>query len=91
MRLGYEAYHKLVRNLSDRVEDSDIDDFTHISSLPYVDGITLDNRMRGYIAQVDASIGTAHSRRVYRNLDEIEAALDSISSKAATVAAVTGS
>ena len=73
LRLGYEVFHKLVRNLTDSGENSDIPDFAHISCLPYVDAITLDNRMRGYVAQVDKSIGTNYSKNIYRNLDEIEA------------------
>lgn len=74
-RLGYEVFHKLLKNLMDSGEDSDIPDFAHISCTPYVDAITLDNRMRGYVAQVDQSIGTNFSEKAYRNVDEIEALL----------------
>ena len=71
-RLGYEVYHKILRNLTDTSEESDIPDFAHVSCAPYCDAITLDSRMRGYIAQVDQSIGTHYSKKVYRNVDEIE-------------------
>jgi hypothetical protein len=72
LRLGYEVFHKILRNLTDIAKDSDIPDFAHISCVPYVDAITLDKRMRGYVAQVDQSIGTNHSQHIYRNLREIE-------------------
>lgn len=74
-RLGYEMYHKILRNLTDSSEESDIPDFAHVSCVPYCDAITLDNRIRGYIAQVDHSIGTEYSKKVYRNVDDIEALL----------------
>jgi hypothetical protein len=74
-RLGYEVFHKLLKNLMDVGEKSDIPDFAHISCIPYVDAITLDNRMRGYVAQVDQSVGTNFSEEVYRKVDEIEALL----------------
>lgn len=75
LRLGYEVFHKLLRNLTDSGENSDIPDFAHISCVPYVDAITLDNRMRGYVAQVDQSIGTNYSQKAYRNVEEIQALL----------------
>lgn len=75
LRLGYEVFHKLLRNLTDSGENSDISDFAHISCVPYVDAITLDNRMRGYVAQVDRSIGTNYLQKAYRNVEEIEVLL----------------
>lgn len=74
-RLEYEVYHKVLRNLADGGEDSDIPDFSHISCVPYCDAITLDRRMRGYVAQVDLSIGTQFAAKIYRNVDEVEALL----------------
>jgi len=74
-RLGYEVFHKLLRNLTDSGESSDIPDFAHISCVPYVDMITLDNRMRGYVAQVDQSIGANFSHHVFANVSQIEASL----------------
>lgn len=76
VRLGYEVFHKILRNLTDLGHESDIPDFAHLSCVPYCDAITLDNRMRGYIAQVDHSIQTDHSRKVFRNVDEIEELLE---------------
>lgn len=73
VRLGYEVFHKLLKNITDKGENSDIPDFVHVSCVPYVYAITLDNRMRGYVAQADRSLGTDYSKKVYRNLEEIEA------------------
>lgn len=77
LRLGYEVFHKILKNVTDKGEDSDIPDFIHISCLPYVDIMTLDNRMRGYIAQVDESLGINYSAKLYKNIEEIQAFLDS--------------
>jgi hypothetical protein len=41
LKLVYEVFHKIVRNLTDRIPDSDIPDFSHISCISYVDAITL--------------------------------------------------
>lgn len=62
-----------LRNLTDGSKESDIPDFAHVSYVPYCDAITPDNRIRGYIAQVDHSIGTEYSKKVCRNVDDIEA------------------
>lgn len=72
IRLGYEVFHKLLKNLTDGGEKSDIPDFAHIDCIPYVDAITLDSRMRGYVAQSDQSLGTSYSKKVYRNIAEID-------------------
>lgn len=71
-RLGYEVFHKLLKNVTDSGELSDISDFAHVNCVPYVDTITLDNRMRGYVTQSDQSLGTFYSNKVYRNVDDIE-------------------
>jgi hypothetical protein len=76
VRLGYEVFHKILRNLTDSGKESDIPDFAHLSCVPYCDAITLDNRMRGYVAQVDHSIQTDHSRKIFRNIDDVDAMLE---------------
>jgi len=75
-RLGYEVFHKLQRNLNDKGEHSDIPDFSHISCIPYVDAITLDNRMRGYLAQVDQNIGFKYTNKIRHNIHGIVALHD---------------
>ncbi len=37
-RLGYELWHKMVNNITDIPDDSDLEDFHNIGSLPYVLG-----------------------------------------------------
>jgi hypothetical protein len=54
---GYELYHEILRNATDRAGGSDLGDLTHAGCLPHVDGMTLDRRMRNYVAQADRSLG----------------------------------
>jgi len=75
LRLGYEVFHKITRNLTDGGENSDIPDFTHIDNIPYVDAITLDRRMRGYVQQVDLSIVTNYSQKVFNDIHDIQASI----------------
>lgn len=56
-RLVYEVYHKILKNVQDVPEESDLEDFQHISCIPYVDAITLDRRMRGYVSQAARGLG----------------------------------
>lgn len=70
IRLGYEVFHKVVKNITDKTESGDIPDFSHISCLPYVDFITLDRRMRGYVDQASKSIGVPYTNKVCRNYSE---------------------
>lgn len=74
-RLGYEVFHKLLKNVTDAANASDIPDFAHVDCIPYIDLITLDNRMRGYVAQADNSLGTNYSKQVYKGIKEIEQSL----------------
>lgn len=64
-----------MRNLTDTGQESDIPDFAHVSCVPYCEAVTLDNRMRNYVAQVDQSIKTDYSSRVFRNIRDIEGLL----------------
>jgi hypothetical protein len=77
LRLGYEVYHKILRNVGDPGEDSDIPDFSHVDCAPYVDLITLDRRIRGYVRQVDDSIGTCYTQKIRRGIEDIKQTLDS--------------
>lgn len=71
VRLGYEVFHKILRNLTDGGEMSDIPDLANVNCIPYVDAATLDNRMRGYIGQADHNIGTSYAMNLYKNINEI--------------------
>jgi hypothetical protein len=70
VRLGYEVWHKMVRNITDIPHDSDLEDFQHISCLPYVHLMTLDRRMQGYVCQVSKDISVDYSKKIFRNTKE---------------------
>ena len=72
LRLSYQVYHQMLCNLTDNCSSSDFGDFAHISCVPYVGAITLDNRMREYIRQIDSRIATKWGERVHRNLAAID-------------------
>jgi hypothetical protein len=71
IRLGYELWHKIVRNVGDQPIGSDLEDFHHIDCLPYVDAITLDKRMRGYVSQVSFSMKVDYSEKTFGNLKTV--------------------
>lgn len=71
IRLGYEVFHKIVKNITDKTDTGDIPDFSHVSCIPYVDLITLDKRMRGYVEQAAKSLNLSYADRLcvdYNNL-----------------------
>ena len=76
IRIGYEVWHKMVRNVADEPEDSDMEDFQHIGCLPYVDLMTLDRRMCGYVSQAAATLTLNYSEKVYRNSEQLFNRLD---------------
>jgi hypothetical protein len=70
-RLGYELWHKMVKNITDIPDDSDLEDFQNIAALPYVDVMTLDRRMHGYICQVSKDLSVDYHKKIFRNTKEI--------------------
>lgn len=72
-RLGFEVYHRLLRNIEDIPANGDLADFFHIECVPYVDLITLDSRMRNYVRQAYRATGAAFDGRVCANVGEITA------------------
>jgi hypothetical protein len=71
IRLGYEVWHKIVKNKTDPLEDSDMEDYQHLTCLPYVDLITLDRRMHGYVSQASASLGLDYRDRVFKSTRDL--------------------
>lgn len=67
IRLNYNIFHKIVKNIGDIPKESDINDFTHIDCIPYVDMVTIDNRMYNYIAQVRKGIDIKIGVSLYNN------------------------
>ena len=53
--LAMKFGHKMLRNVRDIPRNSDLQDFGYIGCLPYVDVMTLDRRMHGYVTQVSKS------------------------------------
>jgi hypothetical protein len=71
VRLGYEVWHKLVRNKEDSLEDSDMEDYQHLTSLPYIDLMTLDRRMCAYVEQAGAGLRLGYGKRVFRSAEAL--------------------
>jgi hypothetical protein len=71
VRLGYEVWHKLVKNKADALEESDMEDYQHITCLPYVDVMSLDRRMCGYVEQSGASLRLDYTKRVFRSAQDV--------------------
>ena len=75
LRLGYEVFHKIVRNVTDSGEKSDIPDFAHVDCIPYIDAITLDRRMRGYVEQANHSMSTAYSQKIFSDVNSVQTSI----------------
>jgi len=71
IRLGYEVWHKIVKNKTDPLEDSDMEDYQHLTCLPYVDFMTLDRRMHGYVSQASASVSLDHRDRIFKSIQNL--------------------
>lgn len=71
IRLGYELWHKMVRNITDIPRDSDLEDYGHIGYLPYVDLMTLDRRMSDYVCQVSKGLSIDYNKKIFRNADDL--------------------
>lgn len=71
LRLDYEVYHQICRNITDPGYLQDFEDFGHVRCIPYVDAATLDRRMAAYVQQVTKGWSNDHGRRVHRDLADI--------------------
>lgn len=70
-RLGYEVWHKMMKNVQDEPTPSDMEDFCHLECLPYVDFMTLDNRMRGYVSQACQATQINYVEKLFKDSAEI--------------------
>ncbi len=82
VRLGYELVHEIRRNVTDRVEDSDIADFVHAKNVPYIDLMSLDRRMRNYVTQVSRRLGLGFENRLVPNVHDAVTTLRQASNSA---------
>ena len=71
IRLGYEVWHKIVKNKTDPLEDSDMEDYQHLTCLPYVDFMTLDRRMHSYVSQASASVSLDYRVRIFTSAQDM--------------------
>lgn len=71
IRIGYELFHKITKNVDDLPNHSDLGDIHNINCLPYVDAMTVDRRMHGYISQVGTDLKMDFSKKVFRNIMEL--------------------
>jgi len=71
VRLGYEVFHHLRRNIGDRPKASDFGDFGHVRCLPYVDLMTLDRRMADYVRRCGQGWERSPSTKVRHDLASV--------------------
>ena len=71
LRLGYEVFHKMIKNMGDETTPSDMEDLSHIDCLPYVDFLTLDKRMCSYVIQACKTMQSNHVGKLCNNSKEI--------------------
>ena len=76
LRLNHEVYRRLMRNYADVPEVGDFVDLNFIFAVPYVDAITLDNRIREYCSQaarglLRVGLAVDYRQRLYRNFADI--------------------
>lgn len=76
LRLDYEVYHQIRRNVTDRGYLQDFEDFAHVKCVPYVDRATLDRRMAGYVRQVSREWLNSPGATIRLDLREILAESD---------------
>ena len=75
LRIGYEVYHEMVRDVKTIPEDTTMDDLCYANYIPYVDFISFDRRMYHYIKQTCISNGLGYESGLYKGLSEIFAEL----------------
>jgi len=68
VRLSYDVYHQLRRNVGDQPSASDFGDFAHVQCVPYVDLITLDRRMAVYVQRATRGWANDPSGKIRHDL-----------------------
>jgi hypothetical protein len=74
-RLSHFVYAAFCDNVNDHGECGDPPDYSHVTAAPYVDAMTLDNRMRGYYRSAIAKLQERYPNvnyyrhRAFRNLE----------------------
>ena len=75
-RLFWQVSEELTLNHHDRAKPGDVNDLTHVSTTPYVDGVTLDGRFLNYTRQATAKLRRLdptidYERKLFRSFAEI--------------------
>jgi len=70
-RLGYEVWHKMLKNITDIPTNSDMEDYNHLCCLPYVDLMTVDRRMLNYVAQASKNLELPYDSKTAKTAKEI--------------------
>ena len=55
-----------------------MEDFQHLSFVPYINLISLDKRMCGYVEQAGAALRLDYAERIFRSVQDMLSRLDSI-------------
>jgi len=71
IRLNYEVFHEMVKNIGDIPKDSDLEDLLHIQCLPYVDFMTVDRRFYAYVSQAAKNLNVSYDSKIRRSAKEI--------------------
>lgn len=71
VRLKYEVYHKILKNTMDVPCASDLEDLWHLSCLPYIDLMSADRRMHGYVSQAATGLSLNYGTRLVRTAQEV--------------------
>lgn len=71
LRLNFEMWHEIRKNKTDFLVDSDLEDYQHLSLLPYIDFMTLDKRMHAYTSQVLRRLNLNYGRRIFTSSEEL--------------------
>ena len=66
VRLVYEVWHTVTRNKTVALQFSDMENYQHITCLPYVNYMTVDRRMHNYISQASKSLDLRYQERIFR-------------------------
>jgi hypothetical protein len=75
-RIHFEAYHQLLKDRSNPVQDGDIADFALIAAVPYVDRLTVDKRIGDVLHKVFRKVGKMNtaadlSERVFTKISKL--------------------
>jgi hypothetical protein len=76
LRLHYDAFHELERNVNEIALSGDIPDFAHIAAIPYVDYITVDRRIAHYCRTVGRKLrarspAIKYEGRIFESLQKL--------------------